>query len=234
MAIEKRNVPATDFTQKQKPWKLTSSQWVVYYWLLAHSNWNSFQKEEHYYIYKNKIVNARIMRDCGIKTQNTIRAALAKLEEVGAIGKSSYADAYELYFPIIYVPLDIRIIRVFLAFNKHIDSGQMILLYSILRRIFIFDRGVPVDFTASGLCALLGKAKQTVGPTGIILMLALFEHFKLIELVRVPYTNTMGTKCIRYTLTSIKDTIDDSVLAELNFDEEISASWAESVWKRIM
>lgn len=234
MVIEKRNVPATDFTQKQKPWKLTSSQWVVYYWLLAHSNWNSFQKEEHYYIYKNKIVNAKIMRDCGIKTQNTIRTAFAKLEEVGAIGKSSYADAYEIYFPIIYVPLDIKIIRIFLAFNKHVDSGQMILLYSILRRMYIFDKGAPIDFTASGLCALLGKTKQAVAPIGIVLMLALFEHFKLIELVKVPYTNSMGVKCIRYTLTSIKDVADDNILAEINFDEELSESWAASIWKKIM
>lgn len=235
MTIEKRNVPATDFTQKQKPWKLTSSQWLVYYWLLSHSNWNSYQREDHYYIYKNKIVNAQIMRDCGIKSKTTVHTAFSKLEEVGAIGKSNYADAYEIYFPIIYVPLDIRVIRIFLAFNKHIDSAQMILLYSILRRIFIFDKGEPVDFTAAGLCALLGKARQNVDNTGIVLMLALFEHLKLIELVKVQYTNTMGVKCIRYTLTSIKDTADDEILAELNFDEEeIPEKWAANMWKKIM
>ena len=203
--IEKRNVPAADRTTGVKPWDLTSSQWLVYYWLLSKSNWNSFTKENHYYIYKNKIVNAQIMRECGIKTQNTIRSAFKKLLEVGAIGESSYADAYEIYYPEIYVPLDMRIVKFFISFNKYLDAACMIALYSILRRIFIFDKGEPLDFTISLLATVLGKAKQSADRTEILLMLSVFEFSGLANIVKVPYTNKFGVPCVRYTLTQITE-----------------------------
>ena len=55
--MEKRNVPAHDLTSNKQTWQLTKSQWALYYWLLAHSKWNSFTKEDHYYIYRNSYTN---------------------------------------------------------------------------------------------------------------------------------------------------------------------------------
>lgn len=220
MAIGKRNVPAADFTMKEKPWKLTSSQWLVYYWLLSNSNWNSAIRENHYYVYKNKISNIKIMKECGIKTQNTIRSAFKKLLEVGALSESTYSEAYEINYPTIYVPLDMRIIKFFISFNKNIDSAHMIMLYSILRRIFIFDKGQPVDFTISLLAAVLGKAKQSADRVEIILMLSLFEFSGLVKMVKVPYTNNLGVQCVRYTLTQITDS-GEGLDAFFNEDDDI-------------
>ena len=218
--IEKRNVPAADHTMNTKPWDLTSSQCLVYYWLLSKSNWNSFTKENHYYIYKNKIVNAQIMRECGIKTQNTIRSAFKKLLEVGAIGESSYADAYEIYYPEIYVPLDMRIVKFFISFNKYLDAARMITLYSIFRRIYTFDKGKPFDFTIGLIARVLGKAAQGIDRPSILLMLSIFEFAGLVKIVKVPYNNNLGKPCIRYTLIEISDS-GEGLDAYFNEEDDI-------------
>ena len=218
--IEKRNVPAVDHTMKIKPWNLTSSQWLVYYWLLSNSNWNSFTKENHYYIYKNKIVNAQIMRECGIKTQNTVRSAFKKLLEVGAINDSNYAEAYEINYPEIYIPLDMRIIKFFISFNKYIDAARMITLYSIFRRLYVFDKGQPFDFTIGLIAKVLGKTAQGIDRPSILLMLSIFEFAGLVKIVKVPYNNNMGMQCIRYTLTDISDS-GEGLKAFFNEEDDI-------------
>ena len=54
MKEAKRNAPAANYcTTGEKPWPLTPNQWLVYYWLLAHSKWNYGQREDHYFIYDN-------------------------------------------------------------------------------------------------------------------------------------------------------------------------------------
>ena len=218
--IEKRNVPAVDHTMKIKPWNLTSSQWLVYYWLLSNSNWNSFTKENHYYIYKNKIVNAQIMRECGIKTQYTVRSAFKKLLEVGAINDSNYAEAYEINYPEIYIPLDMRIIKFFISFNKYIDAARMITLYSIFRRLYVFDKGQPFDFTIGLIAKVLGKTAQGIDRPSILLMLSIFEFAGLVKIVKVPYNNNMGMQCIRYTLTDISDS-GEGLEAFFNEEDDI-------------
>ena len=232
--IEKRNVPAADFTQEVKPWKLTSSQWLVYYWLLSHSNWNSFLSENHYYIYKDKIVQVKIMRDCGIKAKDTVRNAIKKLKEVGALADSAYADAYEIYFPLIYTPLDVKIIKAFIAFNNFLDSAQMIIMYSILRRMYTFGHGKEFSFTAAGLCKLLGKAQKNISKPEFLLMLSLFEHMELVEVKKEVYNNKMGTECVKYTLFSITDTMPEKTAVEFDNDDELSDTWAEQAWKALI
>lgn len=229
--VEKRNVPAADFTQEIKPWKLTSSQWLIYYWLLSHSNWNSFSNENHYYIYKNKIVQVRIMKDCGIKAKDTVRNGIKKLKEVGALADSTYADAYEIFFPLIYTPLDVRIIKAFIAFHKFLDSAQMIIMYSILRRMYTFGHNKSFSFTAAGLCKLLGKAQSNISKPEFLIMLSLFEHMELAKIEKEIYSNNMGTECVKYTLVSITDTMPEKTIIEFDNDDELSSIWAEEAWK---
>lgn len=232
--MEKRNVPAQDATTTPKPWPLSKSQWALYYWLLGHSNWNSFTKEDHYYIYRNSFTNVQIMKQTGIKSKQTILTGFNKLLEVGAIEKSEFHDdAYLIHTTHLYVPMNAAILRYLLAFNNYLDPALVITTFAILVRLSIFEKGKPIDFTKTTLSKLLGLAKQNVDDAGIILVLALLEHSGLIALNRVEYTNTLGVQCMRYTLVKT-DTEGKHIEAMLNEDREISDNDVISLWNKIL
>ena len=158
--MEKRNVPAQDATTTPRAWSLTKSQWALYYWLLAHSKWNSFNNESHYYIYKNSFTNTKIMKETGIKSPQTMATAFKKLIEVGAIETSPYHDgAYIINTTHLYVPMSVGVLRYLLAFNAYLDPALLITTFAILARLSILDKNKPVDFTKALLGKLLGLAK---------------------------------------------------------------------------
>ena len=233
--MEKRNVPAQDATTSPKAWTLTKSQWALYYWLLAHSKWNSFNKENHYYIYRSTFKNVQIMKSTGIKSPQTVTAAFKKLLEVGAIENSPFHEgAYIINTTHLYVPMNVAVLRFLLAFNSYIDPALSITTLAILARLSLFERGKPVDFTKTTLAKLLGLAKQHIDDSGLILVLALLEHSGLITLNKVRYTNQLGADCVRYTLVKI-DTDGHLVEAMLNDDEdEMSDADIQALWKKII
>lgn len=231
--MEKRNVPAQDATTTPKPWPLSKSQWALYYWLLGHSKWNSFNQENHYYIYRNSFTNVQIMKSTGIKSQQTVAAAFKKLLEVGAIETSPFHDgAYLINVTHLYVPMNVSILRYLLAFNNYLDPAMLITMFAILARLYIFEKGKPVDFSKTLLAKLLGLAKQNIDDSGLILGLALLEHSGLITLQKAVYTNTMGSECIRYTLVKI-DTDGRDITAMMNDEDELSDDDAKVVWEKI-
>ena len=231
--MEKRNVPAQDATTTPKPWPLSKSQWALYYWLLGHSKWNSFNQESHYYIYRNSFTNVQIMKSTGIKSQQTITAAFKKLQEVGAIETSPFHDgAYLINTTHLYVPMSTAILRYLLAFNNFIDPALVITTFAILVRLSIFEKGKPIDFTKTTLSKLLGLAKQNCDGAGVILVLSLLEHSGLITLNRAEYSNSLGVQCVRYTLVRT-DTEGKHIEAMLNEDREISDSDVVALWKRV-
>lgn len=232
--MEKRNVPAQDATTTPRAWSLTKSQWTLYYWLLAHSKWNSFNNENHYYIYKNSFTNTKIMKETGIKSPQTMTTAFKKLIEVGAIETSPYHEgAYIIHTTHLYVPMSVGVLRYLLAFNAYLDPALLITTFAILARLSILDKNKPVDFTKALLGKLLGLAKQNIDDSGLILALAVLEHSELIKLNKVSYTNQLGKECVRYTLVKV-DTEGRLVEGLLNDEEEISESDVMSIWQKIL
>ena len=232
--MEKRNVPAQDTTTTPKPWPLTKSQWALYYWLLAHSKWNSFERENHYYIYRDSFKNVQIMSSTGIKSKQTIVTAFKKLEEVGAIETSPFHEnAYIIHTTHLYVPMNVKVLRYLLAFNAYLDPSMLITTFAILARLSIFEKGKPIDFTKTTLSKLLGLAKQHIDDSGIILMLAVLEHSGLITLNKVSYTNQLGVQCVRYTLVKI-DTDGHDIEAYFNVDEEVQDTDIQTLWQKIL
>lgn len=218
--MEIRNVPAQDATTTTKSWELSKAQWALYYWLLAHSKWNSFEQERHYYIYRNTYTNVQIMKDTGIKSPQTVAAAYKKLLAVKAIEVSPFHEgAYIIHTTPLYVPMSVSILRYLLAFNKYIDPAISITLFAILARMYRLDQKKPIDFTKAVLGKLLGLAKQNVNSADIIMILSLLEHSGLIALNKAVYTNALGVECIRYTLTKI-DTEGKQLEAYINPDDE--------------
>lgn len=232
--METRNVPAQDATKTPKPWPLTKSQWTLYYWLLAHSKWNSFNKENHYYIYRNSFTNAKVMRETGIKSPQTLTTAFKKLQEVGAIDMSPFHEgAYHIYTTPLYAPMSVGVLRYLLAFNRYIDPSILITTFAILVRMGNCDRGKPVDFTKSLMSKLIGFAKQNIDNSGLLLALAVLEHGELIKLNKVEYTNQLGIPCVRYTLVGY-DTEGRIVEKLLNDEEELPPEEVASIWQKIL
>lgn len=232
--MEKRNVPAQDAITTPKAWPLSKSQWALYYWLLAHSKWNSFNNESHYYIYRNTFKNTQIMKSTGIKSPQTISSAFKKLLEVGAIENSPFHEgAYIINTTHLYVPMNVAVLRYLLAFNAYIDPSLLITTFAILARLYIFEKGKPIDFTKTTIAKLLGLAKQNIDDCGLVIILALLEHSGLVSLNKVSYTNQLGVECVRYTLVKI-DTDGRKIEALLNNDEEISDEDVRDLWNKII
>lgn len=227
-----RNVPAMDTKTAPPIWKLTTAQWAVYYWLLAHSNRNPNGQERHYYIYRNSFTITKICADTGIKTSPTVRSAFAKLIEVGAMTENLEKTAYQLVPPRIFIPMNASIILGLLGFHKYIDPGVTITTFAILARLDKFRDDKPVYFTKTELAALLGFAKQNVDDAGIVLILHLLRGLGIVEFTTVPYKNRMGVDCIRYVLEHAYPN-SDKMDYLLTPDDQIDEANVEHLWEVI-
>lgn len=232
--MEKRNVPAQDATTNPKAWPLTKNQWALYYWLLAHSKWNSFEHQDHYYIYRNSYTNTQIMKQTGIKSPQTIASAYKKLLEVGAIETSPFHDnAYLIKTTHLYVPMSVSVLRFLLAFNKYVDPSILITTFAILARMMKLNNGKPVSFTKTMLGKLLGLAKQNIDNAGLVVVLALLEHSELITLSKKHYSNDLKVTCVQYTLEKV-DTDGAQISDYLGEDSEFGETNISVLWNQIL
>lgn len=229
-----RRVPARDATSKPKPWELTNSQWALYYWLLAHSKWNSFAQEGHYFIYRNSFTNAQIMRDCGIKSPQTISTGFSKLKTVGAIEEDNlHEKAFRIKTTEVFAPIDVMVLKFLLNFNQYIDPAISITMLAVVARWFKFNNEQPISFTKTELGKLLGKTKQHTNDAGIVLSLVLLAQYGIISLDQQKYTNNLGRACVRYTITNVNlrgGAVIDSVFNE---DGEPDPQIVDELWEQI-
>lgn len=241
-----RNVPASDATMTDRlaPWPLTKSQWALYYWLLAHSNWNSFSREDHYYIYRNAFTYPQIMKDTGIKSAQTIVSGLDKLIKVGAIQKdSAYKQAYQLLTPSLYVPMDVTVLKYLLSFNKQIDPSVLITMFAILARWLQSqkkerddrtDKKASISFTATELGRLMGIAKSNVERAELVLALMLLAGSELITLQKEFYNNRLKQRCVRYTITEVHPEGTDFIVAAFGEEEPPDENRIREIWAAIV
>lgn len=229
-----RRVPARDAMSKPKPWELTNSQWALYYWLLAHSKWNSFAQEGHYFIYQNSFTKAQIMRDCGIKSQQTISTGFTKLKSVGAISEDAFHEkALQIKTTEVFAPIDVTVLKFLLNFNRYVDPAMSITMLAIVARWFKFNNEHPISFTKTELGKLLGKTKQHTDDAGVVLSLALLAQYGIITLEQQKYTNNLGRVCVRYTITNVNlkgGAVIDSVFNE---EGEPDQQVIDELWEKI-
>lgn len=174
------------------------------------------------------------MKSTGIKSPQTVASAYKRLIEVGAIEESPFHEgAYLIHTTHLYVPMSVSVLRFLLAFNQYIDPSLAITTFAILARLSLVGKGKPIDFTKTTLSKLLGLAKQHTDDAGLLIILALLEHSGLISLNKVAYTNQLGVRCIRYTLTGI-DTEGVDIECLLQDDEEFASDDINSLWKEIL
>lgn len=73
--------------------KMPKKSWIVYYYLLSVSKWNSKDKEQHRYVYKKDINISEISKKLKV-SRNTYYSAIKNLIENDIIVEDSYNDKY--------------------------------------------------------------------------------------------------------------------------------------------
>lgn len=114
---------------------LMDNDWAVFYYLLAYCKWNSFAREDHYYIYKNAFTKTDIAKTLGI-TRPTIDSCLMRLNKEGII--SDNKDAFIIYVPNVYLKIGQDVLRYLISlYNKgegayYIRGCTALYAYSLL------------------------------------------------------------------------------------------------------
>lgn len=197
--------------------KLTSKQLGVYYWLVANSNWNFTNKEQHYYIYKSEINKTLIAKQLGI-SRPTASKAFSVLCECGLIEETT--RCYKILFKKYWTFLNVDLIKFLLIWSKELGA-DILLFYSILKRYYELQKcGANAKralFTVSSLVEMFyGSKNQTIYYRKIKLYLAFLEAFKLIEL-KIEKKEANGRMYFIYEIEKIEENITE----ECEFDPEI-------------
>lgn len=196
--------------------KITDKQWSVYYYLLSISNWNEERKEDHRYVYKDKLNISAASRTLGIG-RDTIYRALRCLEEYSLI----YTMDYQYYIPTpeVYAEVNLKTVQFLLKFRKFIGI-DLLRTYLILRKYYSLCKkdGKIKYFVKKEIIDLLGHSTSDTSFYHLVeIYLSLLEKWGLVELKRATITSSTGGY-IRFSL--IKAHECSSSLELHSFDEK--------------
>lgn len=231
MSTQKRFTPAANGRDNKKDmWQLTQKQWLVYYWILAHSFWNP--QENHYYIYKDRMKSGEIQRGVGV-TAPTVRAAIEKLQTVGALSVHPYIEtAYILNRPTIYTSLDTDILKFLLSFHEFFGS-DLVTLYAILRRLWVLEG--TVHFNLSQFAIVMGMLKQNVSKQQLYLMLILYKSAGLAKIDKKTHNNTLGQEVTTFYVSEVKDIATPTIRNLFNSEsQEIDIEQAKIIYNKLL
>lgn len=110
----KRKIPAARSNEKGFV-KFTDKQLAVYYWLVSKAYYNSQERENHYYLYRNTFSYSQIARELGIGSVNTVKSAIKKLNDNFYIWV--YDDVIKIPHKDYYTYLDSSLLKFFLKWT---------------------------------------------------------------------------------------------------------------------
>ena len=218
-----RQLPAAKAEDKINFKKLTSKQLAIYYWFVSKSYWNSFKKEDHYYIYYSDINYSQIARELGIGSTNTVRSAISKLLEKDLLWKDDDKECYQIPIKSCSTYMDICLIRFLLSYST-VLGGEIILFYSVLKKCFESSNG-NYRFSITEMVKGLGHNKTDDGCYKLFrIYLSFFKEFDLID-IKEQTAIKQGSTYVQYVLCRINDGIskkcsyiDDDTMPEVDKD----------------
>lgn len=225
-----RYLPATTHQQEQtthKKWKLTKSQYIIYYWLVAHSCWS--KNEEHYYIYDNVWTQKQLAEECGISTK-TVQRGLVTLEEHEILRRGDLTTkAYQIYWPYdATVALNKELMLFFLKLGQLIDLPLFIKLYTLL----VYGYRYQVNnrrFTLVDLQRALNLDTGVPERVKLLQMIALWEHIGLLRLKQEVSCNNNRREFIIYTIENIQTNLDNISRYIEDGSCDIKRAWVDVV-----
>lgn len=233
----KRKLPASNAKDKTFK-KLTSKQWAVYYWLISKVFYNSKEREDHYFIYRNDIIYASIAKELNIGSVNTVKTAFKKLETLDFIRFDAPMDQdwKKIIIPhkTIFTYLSVELINFLLSWSTQKYFGaEIILYYSILKRYFELHKlkNSTPKFNTKLMLEMLGySSHHTDKYMEFKMYLALLKYYGLVDYVEHKRTNR-GITYIQYTLIDIKEDVTEYCNA---LDDEIKDDLAEALMNGVI
>lgn len=204
-----RYLPATTHQEEKgihKQWKLTKSQYIVYYWLIAHSCWSNGEK--HYYIYDNAWTYKQVAADCGISTK-TVQRAIPVFEERGILSRANNGTkAYRVYWPQQKAAkLNKDLILYFISLWQVVDLPLFIKLYTILLYGYIHKVN-NCEFTIADLERALNLNTGSQERIQILSMLGLWEVMDLISLDKRQVQMNNKRPYLVYTIKRVETNLE--------------------------
>ena len=233
--FDQRYLPATTREEERdqyKKWKLTKSQYIFYYWLVAHSCWSKGQK--HYYIYDKEWTITDAAKDCGVD-RKTITRAVAAFEQKGILTRAdNNVKAYHIYWPQDRcASLDKEMLKCFIGLGKVVDLPMFIKLYTLL--LYGHANGVnDGKFAISDLLEALGVHTSLDERAKVLMMLGLWEHMHLIELKQETVRVGDRKPFIKYTIVDIKNNLDDIAMYLNDGKVDIKRAWVDFLQKQMV
>lgn len=190
---------AADITHKEISKKLTTKQWIVYYYLMSICDWNGKDNERHYYLYKNKLnisAAARLLNMSRTTIHNTINKLLGtgkdEVDKREDLILKDCGDYYIVKIPNIYAEIHQKTLS-FLIPYQSILGVDLIRTYAILCRIKQHPE-LPQRFTKATLLSILGHSiNDTSMYYQMELYLGFLAYWHLVDLKIEIITTNVGT-----------------------------------------
>ena len=146
---------------------LTNNQWAIYYYLLSISDYNSYKKEDHRYVYKKNINVSQISRDFGF-SRATYYNTLKALRNKDLIQYDDKSDYIILPLPKIYTKISKKLIGQLLYYREQftIDLLRVYLFCGCIYDHF----GSSKKFTLRNVVKCLGHSDKRM------------EYYKIVEI----------------------------------------------------
>lgn len=187
--------------------KITSKHWQVYYYLLSISYYDSVNREDHRFVYKDKFNINAAAKFLGI-SRATVYNALDALNKAGLV--TTNGESYLIYAKT-WVKVELDTLKILLSCSKTTSKNiDLLRTYLILKKMTEFANSKEdMKFTKYDLIKILGHSTVTPKEYDAIRdYLALLSYFNLIEIKSyTDYREGLG-KCTIYYLQKVYEKSD--------------------------
>lgn len=219
-----------DVLHKNISKKLTSKQWVVYYYLMSICDWNGRDKESHYFLYKNKLnisAAARILN----MSRTTIHNAITKFQSEELNILQDRGDYYWVSIPTIFAAIHQETLKFLILFQKRLGI-DLIRTYAILCRIKQHPE-LPQHFNKSTLLSIMGHSvHDTSMYCDLELYLAFLSYWGLID-VRIKTVDSEVGPYKDFYLVGISTLVETSNTI-INFNEPVDDKLVDTLREEIL
>ena len=203
----------------------TKTQWLVLFYLLSISKWNSKDNEKHYFIYADKVHYTEIARALKFSSYVPVKKAMMALLDNGIVEYSetgSFKPFYKIEIPFPYTIMNMSIVKAFYNFSSVVNIVTSLRAFSILYQMYKYDER---EFSLTLITKLLDLDRKTTTIEELWIMLNIWKEMGIIEYEEINYTNRVGTSCVKYVIKDIQP------LKEVKLEKYFNTDITENIEK---
>lgn len=200
MATTDRNFPAVDIMteklkrkEKSKKMPLSAKQYLVYTYLIIHSNWNNRTQDDHYYVRVRELPDiTTICKRLSISRPTWYNAIKAlknnHLVEICNDKETDIITYYKIYWTSSYVPINIDTLKLLLQMSLAINNSHSGVIVNVLSGLYYYKKYKrDAEITITTLCKIYcGGKTETKYCYLMNLFLSIFVYLGLLEMHTEP------------------------------------------------